>query len=157
MDSSYKCNGEQKDINNRQRKARLEHRARLLDIVIKIASTRRNAGIQMSAIHVRDSSQYNHCSNEGTNKAQIHDGDEDGVVSCTEITNHREELPGQGERGDYEEDEDVVGGELVGDDVLVDEPGEHADYWDGDDHLDDAPGQEEEAGDRHCGVVLVLE
>jgi hypothetical protein len=32
----------------------------------------------------------------------------------------------------------------------VDEPGQHAHYWDEEDDLEDAPADEEEAGDSHC-------
>lgn len=46
------------------------------------------------------------------------------------VREEREECPGEGERGDDEEDEDGGGREGVGLGEAVDEPGEHAHYGD---------------------------
>jgi len=75
-------------------------------------------------------------------------------VARAEVGYQGEDDPGESQGGDDEEDEDVFRGELVGADVLVDEPGEHADYWDGDEEFEDAPGEEEEAGEGHCGWLV---
>ena len=46
------------------------------------------------------------------------------------VGEERADGPDDGEDYDDEEDEDGVGGEGVGGDVEVDEPGEHAYCWD---------------------------
>jgi len=51
---------------------------------------------------------------------------------------------------DYEEDEDVVGGEGVGFRVDVDEVGQHAKGWDQSDDLHEAPKGEEDAENHLC-------
>lgn len=154
---THKCNKEGNHTDNPQREARLQHRASLVNIQIEITPARRHAGIEVTAIDLGDISHEDDAGDKGAEEEQIDEGDEQGIVACAEITNHREERPCQRQRRDYEEDEDIVRRELVNAHVLVHEPAEHADYRCCDYDFEDAPAEEEEAGYRHvAGRVVVI-
>ena len=86
-----------------------------------------------------DSSHSHNTTNESAYEAEIDEGHEQRVVPCPEITNHREDLPREGEHRYYEQHQDEVRCEQVDLNVLVHEPGQHADYGDCDDDFEDPP------------------
>lgn len=60
-------------------------------------------------------------------------------MSGTEVADHGEDDPCQRQCRDYEQDEDVGGGEQVEAGVVVDEPAQHSHDRGGDDDLEDSP------------------
>ena len=48
--ATYECNKERNNVNNPQRKARLEHRAHLVSVVAEVAPTGRNTSVHCNAV-----------------------------------------------------------------------------------------------------------
>lgn len=137
----HRGNKKENHVHDAQGKTRLEHRARL---VHPKPPPRRGHGAEIgkadlvrevgprdgSAVGLGDEAQVVYSGDEGADKGQIDQADEFSVGRGAVVGEEREEGPGQRQDGDDEEEEDVGGRELVGFEVLVDEPGEHAHYGD---------------------------
>jgi len=150
---TYECNEERQDIYDRQCESGFEHRARLVRADVDVHPSIRRPSIAGRAVLSRDAAKVVHARDQGADDGEVEESDEEGVVAGAEVVDGGEDGPGEGYDGDDEEDEDVGGGEEVGVDVLVDEPGQHAHDGDEGDDLEEAPGEEEEAGDCHCDGV----
>ena len=101
-------------------------------------------------------SQQIHARDESADKSKVDKRDEERRVAGAEVGEQRAQRPHRGQyRGD-EEDQDVGRRQLVGVDVAVDEVGQHAEDGDGDDELEDAEGNEEEAGECHLGGLWAV-
>jgi hypothetical protein len=139
-ESQHARKEKEETIHNRQRPARLEHRTRLAQrnpIPPKThtpqqrkASRVRSRRGQAGAVIPRDAAEGVDPPDEGADEAEVDEGDEPGVVLGAVVGEEGADGPDDGEDDDDEEDEDGVGGEGVGGDVEVDEPGEHAYCWD---------------------------
>ena len=84
------------DVDDAQRKACLQHRACLVDIVVEVAPTRCDSSAQIPAILMRNASQHHDSSDEGTDETQINEGYEQSVMSCAEVADDGEEYPCEG-------------------------------------------------------------
>lgn len=150
---AYESDEEGNDVDDAQRKARLQHGAGLVRIDAEISSIVRCTSIHVRAVCSAWPAQIVYSGDECTHQSQVEPGDEECVMSGTQIVDGGEECPGERYHRHYEEHEDVAGREEVGVDVLVDEPGEHAHDRDGDDDLEHAPREEEGAGNHGgCGA-----
>ncbi|KFY12334.1 hypothetical protein V491_06832, partial [Pseudogymnoascus sp. VKM F-3775] len=113
---------EEEAVHNRQRPACLEHRTCLAE--------RDAIAAKCHTPQQRKASRGVDSPDEGTDEREINESDEAGVVFGTVVGEEGANGPDDGENDDDEEDEDGVGCEGVGFDVEVDEPREHAYYWD---------------------------
>ncbi|KFY45031.1 hypothetical protein V495_03139 [Pseudogymnoascus sp. VKM F-4514 (FW-929)] len=102
-------------VHNRQRPTRLEHRTRL--------AQRDPIAAEAGTPQQRKGSRGVDAPDEGADEGEVDEGDEAGVVLGAVVGEEGADGPDDGEDDDDEEDEDGVGGEGVGGDVEVDEPG----------------------------------
>lgn len=126
---------EEDNLHNAERKARLQHRAGLIEVeserVIRASApfAKRTQGdddrpaIPAAAVGIGDETQLVDSRDESAQEAQVDEGDEDGGAFCCAEADERVDAPEDGEHADDEEDQDVGWGELICFDVAIDEVG----------------------------------
>lgn len=134
-------NKKENHIHDPHRKTSLEHRARFINRILparcsnfpkigKMDFVRAIGSCEGGTIGFGNKPEVIYSSNQCADERQVDEADEPGVGAGPVVGEERKYRPGEGEDGDDEEQKNVGGGELVGFEVLVDEPGEHAHYWD---------------------------
>lgn len=75
----------------------------------------------MTAISVRDEAQLVDSCDESADEEEVDEGDEERGALGVRIADERVEAPKDGDHADYEENQDVGWGDLVGFEIAVDE------------------------------------
>lgn len=119
---TYESDSKRQRDNYAQCKSRLEHRASPVDVVIEVAAARRYARIEVAAVRTCYPAQSDDSADKGAEEEQVDEGDEEGIMFGEGVGDDGADDPGEGEAGHDEEDENVVGRELVGAAVVIDEP-----------------------------------
>jgi len=158
-EGNKECDEEEYDVHDGQGEAGLEHGAGLVDMqsqwIIEISahiSERTQAQVdaatlvpEVCAIRVGDAAQLIHGANQSANEAKVDKGNECSTGAGAMVHEESADSPGACKYGDYKEDEDEGGRELVVLGEALHEPREHAD--DGNERNDfaEAPKGEEHA------------
>lgn len=128
---------EEDAVHDAKGEAGLEHGARLVDrgvdAVVRVGRAKgpkvdieATAGADVYAVGVGNVAQIPDSGDEGTHKAEIDNGDKQGIGGRAVVAEEGEDGPGEREHRDDEQDEYVVGRQRIVLDVAVDEPGQHA-------------------------------
>jgi len=155
---------EEDDIHDPERKTSLLHRALLIGTEMdasygsgpEIAKGDRvwRAGGYVGAVLVGDVAEGVDAADECADEEEIDEGNEAGVVGRAVVGEECCDGPSEGEDGDNEEDEDIVGSEGASSVVDVHKVGEHAHCWDQSYDLHEAPEGEEDSEQHVCCITV---
>lgn len=93
--STHECDEEGNNVDDPKCEARLKHRASLVDIIVEIAAAGRYSSIEVATIRLRNEPHDHHTSDESADEEQVHECNEERIMTRTQITNQREERPCQ--------------------------------------------------------------
>ena len=142
---TYKCDGKQQNVDNGQSKASLEHSTALIDMQLRTKEADlaeieiRRCATKVGAICFCNVAQIVDTGDECANEAGIDKRQKAAGMTNATVQDGGKDDPGEPERRDDEQDQDVVRRKLVSLGKGMHEPREHADDGHQRDELVEAP------------------